>query len=130
AQAVNFHISGSASVLEAAFPEGSTVNDDISIDITDLRTRFWIATSMYTNPNNYVYYGNQKGQSIALKRLSDKDVELRVKLGDKESRNYYRYSGILGVPHKVGVEKRKLDPRTRIWFKLAHKAKRHIWTAV
>lgn len=96
-QSVNFHLRGSGPVLDAAFPDGSYVSDDIETEIETLRTRFWIATSMFTNPNNYVYYGNKSGQSIALKRIDNKEVELRLKLEEKEHRSYYRYEGVRGV---------------------------------
>lgn len=129
-QAVHFHVHGSASVLEAAFPEGVPVQADLSSDLDNLRTRFWVATSMFTNPNNYVYYGNQAGQSIALKRLSEKTVELRLKLRPELHRLYYRYQGISGKPRLVEEESGLFDPRERIWYQLAQQTSGQIWTTV
>ncbi|HET8596439.1 MAG TPA: diguanylate cyclase [Castellaniella sp.] len=130
AQAVHFHVHGSAAVLEAAFPPGVSTPPDLARDLRDLRTRFWVATSMFTNPNNYVYYGNEAGQSIALKRLSDHEVELRLKLREELHRLYYRYDGILGKPRLTGRETGLFDPRERIWYQLARQSDEQVWTTV
>lgn len=129
-QAVHFHVHGSASVLDAAFPNGAPVSVDLSKDLPELRTRFWVATSMFTNPNNYVYYGNKAGQSIALKRLSVQEVELRLKLLPEQHRVYYRYQGINGKPRQVAQEPGFFDPRERIWYQLAQQTGTQIWTTV
>jgi diguanylate cyclase (GGDEF)-like protein len=130
AQAVHFHVHGSASVLEAAFPEGMPVPSDIAPHLDELRTRFWVATSMFTNPNNYVYYGNEAGQSIALKRLGEQDAELRLKLRPELHRLYYRYHGIQGKPRLIGQEPGLLDPRERVWYQLARQTSVQVWTTV
>ncbi len=51
-QAVDRHIMGSGAVLEAAFPDGMPAAQTIDADLQALRTRFWIATSVHTDPNN------------------------------------------------------------------------------
>ncbi|MBV2182712.1 MAG: diguanylate cyclase [Castellaniella sp.] len=130
AQAVHFHVRGSGSVLEAAFPEGIVTHPDIAQDLNELRTRFWVATSMSTNPNDYVYYGNEAGQSIALKRRADDEVELRLKLRPELHRTYYRYTGIRGRVVATGRESGNLDPRERVWYQLAQNTARHVWTGV
>ena len=48
-QAVDRHIMGSGAVLEAAFPDGMPVAPSIDADIQNLRTRFWIATSLHSS---------------------------------------------------------------------------------
>ena len=50
AQAVDRHVAGSAAVLE---------------DQAALRTRFWLATSVHREPNNYAYYGAAMATSSA-----------------------------------------------------------------
>src|SRR5690606_21790836 len=52
-QAIDRHIVGSGAVLEAAFPAGMAAPVDIESEFHELRTRFWIATSLHTDPNNY-----------------------------------------------------------------------------
>ncbi|WP_322999674.1 diguanylate cyclase domain-containing protein [Castellaniella sp.] len=130
AQAVHFHVRGSASVLEAAFPEGMPVKSDLALQLAELRTRFWVATSMFTNPNNYVYYGNEAGQSIALKRLSEQEAELRLKLRPELHRLYYSYRGVQGKPRLIGQEPGLFDPRERVWYQLARQTSMQVWTTV
>ncbi|HAF54012.1 MAG TPA: sensor domain-containing diguanylate cyclase, partial [Thauera sp.] len=69
-QAVDRHIVGSSAVLETAFPEGMPAPKNIEDDFHELRNRFWIATAIHTDPNNYVYYGNEAGQGLGLFRHS------------------------------------------------------------
>lgn len=130
AQAVHFHIRGSASVLETAFPEGIAAPADIAQDLDALRIRFWVATSIYTDPNDYVYYGNEAGQSIAVKRLTDNETELRLKLRPELHRAYYRYWGIHGNLVAAGREAGLLDPRERVWYQLARQTSHSVWTTV
>lgn len=130
AQAVHFHVQGSAAVLEAAFPAGVTASRDLGTELTQLRQRFWVATSIYTEPNDYVYYGNRSGQSLALKRLGPDKVELRLKLRPIEHRAYYRYMGMMGTPHYVTHEAGLFDPRRRVWFTMGRKLPEHFWTPV
>jgi hypothetical protein len=53
-QAVDWHVMGSGAVLEAAFPDGMPVSPNIKNELQSLRTRFWIATSLHLDSNNYV----------------------------------------------------------------------------
>ncbi len=69
----------------------------IITDMDALRTRFWIATSLHIDPNNYVYYGNQRGEFFGLWRFNQQDAELRVKRQPGQPRTLYRFSGINGA---------------------------------
>ena len=53
-QAVDRHVVGSSAVLETAFPEGMPAPKNIEDDFHELRSRFWVATAIHTDPNNYV----------------------------------------------------------------------------
>ena len=129
-QAVDRHIVGSGAVLEAAFPDGMAAPASIDDEMEALRTRFWIATSLHLDPNNYVYYGNRMGQAIGLYRHSRKDGELRVKLKPEENRDFYRFSGINGKLENQSREAKLFDPRTRPWYKAGASEELHTWTSV
>lgn len=129
-QAVDRHIMGSGAVLEAAFPDGMPANPTIDDDVQSLRTRFWIATSLHTDPNNYVYYGNRMGQGIGLFRRSKTEGELRIKLKAEEMRTYYRFNGIAGALKFHSQETRLFDPRTRPWYKAGETRNDQTWTSV
>lgn len=129
-QAVDRHIMGSGAVLEAAFPDGMPTGPSIDADVQSLRTRFWIATSLHTDPNNYVYYGNRHGQGIGLFRRSRTEGELRIKLQPQDLRSYYRFTGIGGELKFHAQEGKLFDPRTRPWYKAGETQKDQTWTSV
>jgi diguanylate cyclase (GGDEF)-like protein len=130
AQAVDRHVAGSAAVLDAAFPEGVHAPTDLSTDIALLRTRFWLATSVHRDPNNYAYYGDRQGRFFGLWRYSAAEAELRVRDTGAGPRSIYRFTGIdgaLGAPTK---EARIFDPRERPWYVAAQSSVRPVWTSV
>jgi diguanylate cyclase (GGDEF)-like protein len=129
-QAVDRHIVGSGAVLETAFPDGMPAPKAIETDIENLRTRFWIATALHTDPNDYVYYGNESGQNLGLLRIDPDRVEIRLKLQESERRAIYHYEGIDGTLEFVRREQRVFDPRTRPWYADGRDRHGHTWTSV
>ena len=129
-QAVHHHVYGSSAVLEAAFPDGMPAGPNIAEEWDALRERLWAATSLHTNPNDYVYYGNELGQGFGIKRLSANKAELRVKLEATAHRDYFHFEGINGPLIKVSQEANLFDPRSRAWYKLARLTAHHTWTTV
>lgn len=129
-QAVDRHVVGSAAVLEAAFPNGMAAPDLIDGELAALRTRFWIATSLHLDPNNYVYYGNQHGQAFGLWRFNQQDAELRYKLQADQPRQLRRFSGINGELESPAVEQKIFEPRSRPWYKAGETSNSHTWTSI
>ncbi|MBL0206482.1 MAG: diguanylate cyclase [Propionivibrio sp.] len=129
-QAVDRHVVGSAAVLEAAFPNGMAAPDSIDADLPALRTRFWIATSLHIDPNNYVYYGTQRGQFFGLWRFNLEDAELRVKFQADRPRQRSRFSGINGTPTAPTFEQKMYEPRERPWYKSGENNLSHTWTSI
>ncbi len=129
-QAVDRHIVGSGAVLESAFPDGMAAPRSIEADFHELRTRLWIATTLHTDPNDYVYYGNEAGQALGLYRRSAGVAELRMKLKEDEKRAIYSFEGIDGPLQFERRETRLFDPRTRPWYADGRKAAGHTWTSV
>jgi diguanylate cyclase (GGDEF)-like protein len=129
-QAVDRHIVGSGAALEAAFPNGMRVPSDIGGELESLRSRFWIATSLHTNPNNYVYYGNRAGQAFGLFRYPGNEGELRLKLKPGENRARYKFTGIDGALRFDSREDKLFDPRQRPWYIAGQTATTDTWTSV
>ena len=129
-QAVDRHVVGSAAVLEAAFPNGMSAPESIDADLAALRTRFWIATSLHTDPNNFVYYGNRHGQAFGLWRFNQQDAELRYKLEADQPRMFSRFTGIYGKLGTPVLEKKLFDPRTRPWYKAGETSTSYTWTSI
>ncbi len=129
-QAIDRHVVGSAAVLEAAFPSGVAAPREIGPAMAAMRSRFWIATSLHIEPNNYVYYGNRLGQFFGIYRYSVKDAELRLKMKAEEPRQISRFSEIDGALAPAVRETRPYEPRARPWYKAGANNNSHTWTAI
>lgn len=130
AQAVDRHVSGSAAVLESAFPKGVAAPVSIQDELPALRTRFWLATSVHRDPNNYAYYGDRQGRFMGLWRYTESEAELRLRLSGSGPRTIYRFNGIAGELQAPAPEERIFDPRERPWFRAAQGSATPTWTSV
>jgi len=130
AQAVDRHVAGSAAVLESAFPKGVAAPASIQDELPALRTRFWLATSVHRDPNNYAYYGDRQGRFMGLWRFSESEAELRLRLQGSGPRTIYRFNGIAGTLQAPAPEERIFDPRERPWFRAAQGSATPTWTSV
>ncbi len=130
AQAVDKHVAGSEAVLETAFPPDIPAPASVSDDINALRTRFWLATSINRDANNYAYYGNNKGHFFGLWRDSSTEAELRLRTDNRSSRQIFHYTTLYGELRPAALEERLFDPRERPWFKAGQRAPGHAWTGV
>lgn len=70
------HVGGADAVLETAFPSGLSVQPDVTHELDTLRERFWLATSIHRDPNNYVYYGDHHGHFLG--RVAPQAEEVAV----------------------------------------------------
>ncbi|WP_304622775.1 diguanylate cyclase domain-containing protein [Roseateles caseinilyticus] len=113
------HVGGADAVLEAAFPTGVAAPDRLDTEAGALRERFWLATSVHRDPNNYVYYGNRQGQFIGLWRFSEQEAELRRRPRGEGPRTLYRLSGIAGPLRSPVTEDKVFEPRERPWYATA-----------
>ncbi len=129
-QAVEGHVAGSEAVLEVAFPKGIAAPESISDELPALRTRFWLATSVHRDPNNYAYYGDRQGRFIGLWRSSESEAELRLRPGGDGPRSLYHYSGIAGELGSPDVEQRIFEPRDRPWYKAGAAKALQTWTSI
>ena len=129
-QAVERHVVGSGAVLEAAFPNGMAAPRSVEEEFDALRTRFWIATSLHLDPNNYVYYGNREGQFFGLWRFDEQEAQLRLRLTSGVPRTLYRFTGIHGELREPQLEERVFEPRTRPWYLAGRDASTHTWTSI
>lgn len=129
-QAVERHVFGSGAVLETAFPNGVPAPRSFKAEIDALRTRFWLATSVHRDPNNYAFYGDRSGNFFGLWRFSDLEAELRLRTDEKSPRMIYRFSGIGGELKDPRREERIFDPRDRPWYKAGQENPLHAWTSI
>ena len=130
AQAVDKHVSGSQAVLETAFPTDVPAPASIKDELDALRTRFWLATSVHLEPNNYAYYGNRRGHFFGLYRFSETEAELRLRLEGEPVRSIFHYKGIRGPLGAGQPEARVFDPRERPWYKVGQGTSAQTWTSI
>jgi diguanylate cyclase (GGDEF)-like protein len=130
AQAVDKHVSGSEAVLETAFPTDVPGPVSIKAELDVLRNRFWLATSVHLEPNNYAYYGNRSGQFFGLYRYSKTEAELRLRVEGDSVRSVYHYTGIRGALGAGQPESRVYDPRERPWYKVGQGTSDQTWTSI
>ena len=129
-QAIDRHVIGSAAALEAAFPDGMPAPPSVEEDMAGMRSRFWIATSLHLDPNNYVYYGNRQGQFFGLWRHSEREGELRLKLAANQPRTLQRFVGLQGSLAAPTTETSIYDPRVRPWYQAGQANQSHTWTSI
>ncbi len=129
-QAVERHVFGAGAVLETAFPTGVAAPATIEQELDTLRTRFWLATSVHRDPNNYAYYGDRHGQFFGLWRYSDSEAELRLRKVGEGPRTIYQFSGFKGELKNPVREERIFDPRERPWYKVGQTSALHTWTSI
>lgn len=113
---VERHVGGADTALEAAFPTGLPAPEDFAGTLDTLRTRFWLATSVHRDPNNYVYYGDRHGHFLGLWRFSELEAELRLRLQGSGPRTLYRLTGITGDLRSPVPEDKVFEPRERPWY--------------
>lgn len=119
ALALERHVGGADAVLETAIPTGVPAPENFERDLEALRTRFWLATSVHRNPNNYVYYGDRHGHFLGLWRFSEFEAELRLRRSGDGPRTLYRLSGIGGDLRSPATEDKVFEPRDRPWYRTA-----------
>lgn len=113
------HVGGADAVLEAAFPTGVAAPEPLDRSLDTLRERFWLATSVHREPNNYVYYGDRQGRFIGLWRFSEQEAELRLRTRGDGPRTLYRLTGIAGPLRSPVTENQVFEPRDRPWYREA-----------
>jgi diguanylate cyclase (GGDEF)-like protein len=131
AQATRSHMDGARAVLEAAMPMGTVAPADLDDrTLSDLRRRLWTATSIHRERYNFVYYSNERGQSVAMSRQSEVEANLIVNTDVSSASRNYRIVGIDGVARFVDLDLRPFDPRRRSWYETARDTRRHAWSPV
>lgn len=130
AQAVEKHVFGSGAVLDVAFPAGITAPLRLADEVEALRTRFWQATSVHRELNNYAYYGDEQGHFFGLWRDSETDAQLRLRTQGEGPRSLYRFSGIHGPLTQPSLEEKIFDPRQRPWYAAGRTANGATWTSI
>jgi diguanylate cyclase (GGDEF)-like protein len=128
--ALQRQIDGATAVLDTAFPKGIPAPASITDDLPALRQRFWQATSIQRESNNYAYYANRQGQFFGLYRHGEDRAELRLRTEGSGPRVIRAFRGINGPLGPPQAESASFDPRQRRWFSDGLAASQDSWTPV
>ncbi len=132
-QAVDRHMLGSRVALDAVTPTDADVIEKLLRKIavpSPLEARLSIATSLHTDPNHYVYYGNQKGQFLGVNRIDKGKVEIRIKEDPLKPRKFYETSERSAEQRLSNTKEDNFDQRERPWYKHAVKMGKPAWTPI
>ncbi|WP_374562590.1 diguanylate cyclase domain-containing protein [Ideonella sp.] len=129
-RAVDQQLEASSRVLDIAFPAGEPAPDEIEPVLSELRLRFWLATSVHRELNNYAYYGDEQGRFFGLWRDSSEAAELRLRLRGEGPRTLFRFEGPRGVLHDGLPEAKVFDPRQRPWYQAAKARPGDSWSPI
>jgi diguanylate cyclase (GGDEF)-like protein len=132
-QAVDRHMIGSRIALAAVMSTDDGLDDNLLRTIASpgaFESRMSIATSLHTDPNHYVYYGNHKGQFLGVNRLDGDTIEVRVKTDARMPRQFFEVSPRAAARKNIPTKVDNFDPRKRPWYQHAAKVGRPSWTPI
>ena len=128
--ATEHHLAGALVALNSVDPDPKTVpkTQPFSADLGLLETRLWIASGLFMDLSNYVYFGGEDGRFVGVNRVNKDFVELYLREPGAKRRQVYAVS----APGDRGRLLRSdgYDPRMRPWYESAARQKRLIWSAV
>lgn len=129
-QATGQHLRGAMIALSAVVPDPRTVPEvqPFSDDLTALEGRLWIASGLFTDLSNYVYFGGQDGRFIGVNRVRADFVELYLRKPHALRRHVFAVNAP-GDRSKV-LRTDDYDPRVRPWYDVAVKQTKPVWSAV
>lgn len=124
------HLSGAMTALHAVDPDPGTVPrpQAFSDDLALLEPRFWSASGLSMQVNNYVYFGGEDGRFIGINRINKDFVELYLREPGAAKRHVYAVT-------EPGDRSRVLrmddyDARKRPWYVHAASQKKPVWSPV
>ncbi|WP_168798719.1 MULTISPECIES: diguanylate cyclase [Oxalobacteraceae] len=124
------HLAGALTALHAIDPDPQTLPQaqPFSDSLAALEPRLWVASGLFMDVNNYVYFGGEDGRFIGVNRVNKDFVELYLREPGAPKRHVYAVT-------RPGDRARLLrsdqyDPRTRPWYDIAARSKKPVWSPV
>lgn len=124
------HLAGALTALNAVDPDPLSLPEpqDFSDDLAALEKRLWIATGLFMEVNNYVYFGGEDGRFVGVNRVNKDFVELYLREPDAARRNVYAVT-VPGDRTRV-LRSDDYDPRKRPWYGVAAATIGPVWSPV
>jgi diguanylate cyclase len=124
------HLAGALTALNAVSPDPQTVPRPqvFSDELTNLEARLWVASGLFMDVNNYVYFGGQDGRFVGVNRVSKDFVELYRREAGAARRTVYNVTAP-GDRSRI-LRTDDYDPRSRPWYGIAAKGTQPVWSPV
>ncbi|MDP9109048.1 MAG: HAMP domain-containing protein, partial [Pseudomonadota bacterium] len=124
------HLSGALIALESISPDPATVPrvQPFSDDLATLEERFWAASGLFIEVNNYVYFCGADGRFVGVNRVKRNFVELYLREPGAIGRTVY---AVLqpGDRGKI-LRSDTYDGRLRPWYRSAAGRTGPVWSEV
>ncbi|GIZ51494.1 hypothetical protein NCCP691_15080 [Noviherbaspirillum aridicola] len=124
------HLARALVALHSIAPDPATLPQpqEFSNDLDQLESRIWVASGLFMDVNNYVYFGGADGRFIGVNRVSSDLVELYRRDPGAPRRSVH-------VTNRPGDRARLLrhddyDPRKRPWYGIAAQQDKPVWSPV
>ena len=124
------HLARALTVLQVVAPDPKTVPrvQPFSDDLTSLERRFWAASGLFMEVNNYVYFGGEDGRFVGVNRVDKNFVELYLREPRSAQRRVYAVQG--PGDRSVILRTDQYDARVRPWYGVAAKRGGPVWSPV
>lgn len=124
------HLDGALTALESVAPSPSRVPaaQSFSTDMHGLEEKFWAASGLFMDVNNYVYFGGKDGRFVGVYRISRNEVQLFWREPEWDHREVYRVAGV--GDRSVQIRQDQFDPRKRPWYQQAMNSEAPVWSKI
>lgn len=124
------HLDGALTALESVAPSPSRIPkvQAFSDDMHVLEEKFWAASGLFMDVNNYVYFGGKDGRFVGVYRISRDVVQLLWREPDWSERKVFKVAGVGDRSDLVRTD--TLDPRQRPWYKAAKETDKPVWSKI
>lgn len=124
------HLDGALTALESIAPSSSHLPKEYEFtpDLHVLEDKFWTASGLFMDVNNYVYFGGKDGRFIGVYRISPTNVQLFWREPSDLYRTVYKVGSV--GDRSLFVRKDDFDPRKRPWYQIAMYSDTPVWTRI
>ncbi len=124
------HLSGALIALQSVAPDPETIPraQPFSDNLTVLEERFWTASGLFMEVNNYVYFGGADGRFVGVNRVSKDFVELYLR--EPQAKKRHVYSVLAPGNRDKLLRTDDYDARIRPWYAVAAKKAEPVWSPV
>lgn len=124
------HLAGAMTALNAVDPDPAMLPrpQPFIAHPASLEEKLWLASGLYVDVSNYVYFGGADGSFIGVNRVNKDFVELYLREPGASARHVYSVHG----PGDRGrlLRTDDFDPRRRAWYGVAANKSGPVWSPV